>query len=239
MRVVLNPPWRDPMLVHDSGLIRSLCSSGFRGADRLHLSLHRRELEEVMTGGKHVLADTDADIASLRSWRWVRAIRIMSAPSVVWICRFILLVTAIPMVSSLLRAQAAVEYGRASSKSGATAASAPRVAPPADTTNAAMTHLPARSGPAAEEVNRRALENHAGKDAAKLMLRSTPSKGSVRINGKVVGKTLCFWLLLPGSTKSRWTASAWHLPKSKLTCCRTKPGTFRFHWNHVIPRAYN
>jgi hypothetical protein len=64
-----------------------------------------------------------------------------------------------------------------------------------------MMHLPTRSGPAAEEANRRALENRAGKDAAKLMLRSSPSKGSVRINGKFVGKTPLLLVVAPGVYK--------------------------------------
>ena len=39
------------------------------------------------------------------------------------------------------------------------------------------------------EANRRALEEKAGKDAAKLMLRSDPSDAYVRIDGKIVGRT--------------------------------------------------
>ena len=47
-------------------------------------------------------------------------------------------------------------------------------------------------------VNRRALEEHAGKEAAKLMLRSTPLGANVRLNGKTVGKTPLLLIVAPG-----------------------------------------
>ena len=119
-----------------------------------------------------------------------------------WGRRVLLLIAVVALGSGLLRAQAAVEYGGAVSKSGGAAVSAPHAASPADTANGVnFVHLPARSGPAAEELNRRALETHAGKDAAKLMLRSLPSKSAVRINGKVVGKTPVLLILAPGAYK--------------------------------------
>jgi len=46
--------------------------------------------------------------------------------------------------------------------------------------------------------NRKDLEAHAGKNAAKLMLRSTPSKADVKIDGKPVGKTPLLLVLPPG-----------------------------------------
>jgi len=47
-------------------------------------------------------------------------------------------------------------------------------------------------------ANRKELETHAGKDAAKLMLRSTPSEADVNIDGKPVGKTPLLLVLSPG-----------------------------------------
>lgn len=46
--------------------------------------------------------------------------------------------------------------------------------------------------------NRKVLEDHAGKDAAKLMLRSKPSDAYVKINGKLVGKTPILLIVAPG-----------------------------------------
>jgi PEGA domain len=47
-------------------------------------------------------------------------------------------------------------------------------------------------------ANRKELETHAGKDAAKLMLRSNPSQADVNIDGKPVGKTPLLLVLSPG-----------------------------------------
>jgi len=56
----------------------------------------------------------------------------------------------------------------------------------------------AAPGEAAEAANRKALEDQAGKNAAKLMLRSEPDKSSVRIDGKPVGKTPLLLVVRPG-----------------------------------------
>ncbi len=47
-------------------------------------------------------------------------------------------------------------------------------------------------------ANRKELETRAGKDASKLMLRSTPSEADVNIDGKPVGKTPLLLVLSPG-----------------------------------------
>jgi len=128
--------------------------------------------------------------------------RISIARLFAWPQRMLLLFGIMTMSSGLLRPQAAAEYGGAVSKSGTAAVSAPRVALPADATKAGnLAHLPARNGQASEEVNRRAFESRAGKDAAKLMLRSLPGKGVVRIDGKPVGKTPLLLVLAPGVYK--------------------------------------
>lgn len=46
--------------------------------------------------------------------------------------------------------------------------------------------------------NRKDLEARAGKNAAKLMLRSKPSQADVKIDGKPVGKTPLLLVLAPG-----------------------------------------
>lgn len=46
--------------------------------------------------------------------------------------------------------------------------------------------------------NRKDLEEQAGKNAAKLMLRSTPTHADVKIDGKPVGKTPILLVLSPG-----------------------------------------
>lgn len=47
-------------------------------------------------------------------------------------------------------------------------------------------------------ANRKELEKHAGKNAAKLMLRSSPTNAFVKIDGKPVGKTPILLILPPG-----------------------------------------
>lgn len=50
-------------------------------------------------------------------------------------------------------------------------------------------------------ANRKALEQRAGKNAAKLMLRSTPTDAYVKINGKPVGRTPLLLIVPPGQYK--------------------------------------
>lgn len=51
------------------------------------------------------------------------------------------------------------------------------------------------------EANRKTFEAHAGKDAAKLMLRSEPSNAYVRLNGLPVGRTPLLLIVAPGQYK--------------------------------------
>ena len=57
------------------------------------------------------------------------------------------------------------------------------------------------TGEPLDAVNRRALEQRAGKDAAKVTLKSVPAKASVRIDGKTVGLTPLLLTLAPGTYK--------------------------------------
>ena len=59
-------------------------------------------------------------------------------------------------------------------------------------------HLVAHNGPPAEEVNRKLLEEKAGIDAAKLLLRSSPSGAQIFINSAFVGHTPLLLMVAPG-----------------------------------------
>jgi hypothetical protein len=58
--------------------------------------------------------------------------------------------------------------------------------------------LVARSGPPLDAVNRKDFEDNAGKEAGKLLLRSTPSGAEVFINDRLVGRTPLLMLIAPG-----------------------------------------
>jgi PEGA domain-containing protein len=126
--------------------------------------------------------------------------RLMERPSVV-ISRFLCSMILAAVLGLSAQAQTAAEYaGTTSASSAATAtAKAPNIpAVPATGAPTASPHLTARSGPPPEENNRRELEEHAGKDASRLLLRSTLADSSVWIQGKPVGKTPMLLILAPG-----------------------------------------
>lgn len=62
-------------------------------------------------------------------------------------------------------------------------------------------HLKATNGPAPEDVNRKALEENAGKDAGKILVRTTPSHARIYINGAFVGYTPQLFVVPPGKYK--------------------------------------
>jgi PEGA domain len=100
------------------------------------------------------------------------------------------------------RAQSAAEYSGASSVSATTTASQPKPNGWSATSTAQdpnkSQHLAASAGPAPEIVNRQALEQHAGKDACKLLLRSVPSAAQVFVDGAFVGNSPMLLVLSPG-----------------------------------------
>jgi len=59
-------------------------------------------------------------------------------------------------------------------------------------------HLGAPLGPPSDVVNRQALEQHAGKNACKLLLRSTPSTAQVFVDGAFVGTSPLELVMAPG-----------------------------------------
>jgi PEGA domain len=98
--------------------------------------------------------------------------------------------------------QAAAETAGATSVSAATAASSAKTptvpGTPASTNQGGPTHLIASSGPPAEVKNRQELEQKAGFDAGKLLIRSVPSGANVWVDGAYVGKTPMLLILAPG-----------------------------------------
>jgi hypothetical protein len=70
--------------------------------------------------------------------------------------------------------------------------------PKNEAASAASPHLQASAGPSPQVVNRRALEEHAGRDASKLLIRSTPPSSQVWIDDKFVGNTPMLLVLAPG-----------------------------------------
>ena len=108
---------------------------------------------------------------------------------------------------SLAAAQAAAEYGQAIAGIGANVtgltkgiSSAASAGKKADSMPVPESKVPS-SLPAREDAtaaNLRMLEQRAGKDAAKLNLKSVPAKASVMIDGKPVGVTPLLLILAPG-----------------------------------------
>jgi hypothetical protein len=62
-------------------------------------------------------------------------------------------------------------------------------------------HIADRGGPPADEVNRKALEQRAGSDGGKLLLRSVPSGAKVFVEGAFVGRTPLLLIVAPGKYK--------------------------------------
>ena len=128
-----------------------------------------------------------------------------------WILRLSLLIFVMFAGAASSRAQDTVEYGSAAASSaGKTtsiskalkpmtavmpSASKPAAVAPSKTSSPYLT-IP--TGPPADVVNRAALEKKAGKEAAKMLLRSTPSGARVWLNGEFVGSTPLLLIVPPG-----------------------------------------
>jgi hypothetical protein len=130
-----------------------------------------------------------------------------------WQLTLVQLATMVFLCASSAAAQAVVEYAGAVSAVGGGAASLGKLSPahlPIGSLTSSLTttetraeqtpsaHLPLRDVEDVMGGNRRALEAKAGKDAAKMMLRSQPDGAWVFINGKGVGKTPLLLILAPG-----------------------------------------
>ncbi len=119
--------------------------------------------------------------------------------------RFLCLILLSALLCYSLPAQSVAEAAGATSISSvATTNMKPAIVstipPPATApaTSAVSPHVLASTGPAPEETNRRAFAENAGKDASKLLLRSTLPESRIWINGKPVGKTPMLFVLPPG-----------------------------------------
>ncbi len=120
-------------------------------------------------------------------------------------------------------AQAAAEYGGAVASAGvrASAIRFPKIEFPAipPSKSASTVHLTAPpTGPTVdvEAANRKALEASAGKDAAKLRLRSTPGSARVRIDGKPVGRTPLVLVVAPGAYNIEMESAGAELTRSQV-----------------------
>ena len=115
------------------------------------------------------------------------------------LCRIVLPVCVPFVVPHLVFAQAATEAAGATSTSAGmtTGAKAPAVSPKSATAEN-DSYLAPREGPPPEETNRKTLEEGAGKDAAKLLLRSVPSGVRVYVNELFVGRSPLLLIVPPG-----------------------------------------
>ena len=111
-------------------------------------------------------------------------------------------------------AQGSAEYGLAVAGAASNATGVAKTIGPAlsSVAKAASTVPPDKKSLAAppasiapDAANRKALEKRAGKDAAKLTLKSVPPKASVRIDGKTVVQTPLLLTLAPGKYKIEMT----------------------------------
>jgi hypothetical protein len=99
------------------------------------------------------------------------------------------------------RSQAAVETAGTTAVSATTATSAKplgfsAINLPQNTNNSP--HLASTQGPPPEVTNRQALEQKAGPDGGKLLLRSVPTGSQIWINGAYVGNSPMLLILAPG-----------------------------------------
>jgi len=133
-----------------------------------------------------------------------------------WVRALIQFAAIVCFGASYASAQALVEYSGAVASVGGSAASLNKLLPAglpigsltsslentgANTEQTSSAHLPLRMKEDVVGANRHTLEAKAGKDAAKMMLRSEPDGAWVMINGKGVGKTPLLLILAPGVYK--------------------------------------
>ena len=119
-----------------------------------------------------------------------------------WEAGALLLVLSIAPTCS--RGQAGVETAGADSASAGATTAATKVLPvplPHPETDSKFPYITAREGPPPDETNRRALEQRAGKDAAKLLLQSVPNDAMIHIDGMFVGRTPLLLIVPPGKYK--------------------------------------
>lgn len=118
--------------------------------------------------------------------------------------RFSALLLTACVAASGVRGHAAVGTAQGASNFAGIASQATQAPPSSVQTIPAQNNsakLPAPAGPTIAETNRKALEAGAGKDAAKLLLRSVPSQATIYIDGTEVGDTPLLLMIRPGKHK--------------------------------------
>jgi PEGA domain len=117
----------------------------------------------------------------------------------------LVLVSVVLLVAAFSgRAQAVAETAGTTTTAGTVASSSKQLGfastnSPKDKN--ASPHLAATSGPPPEVVNRQALEQQAGSDAGKIMLRSVPTGAQIWINDMFVGNAPMLLIVAPGKYK--------------------------------------
>src|SRR5580700_2249748 len=113
------------------------------------------------------------------------------------LCPAILLFSAVASVQS-----SAENSGQSTAATSAASVQAKPDAPatPANTVEdpAKPQHLAPPLGPPPDLANRQALEQHAGKNACKLLLRSTPNAAQIYVDGAFVGESPLLLIVSPG-----------------------------------------
>jgi hypothetical protein len=107
------------------------------------------------------------------------------------------------LVSAVVSAQSSADNAQPSSAASTAASAQAKLdgsATPAITAQDPVKpqHLAAPLGPPSDLVNRQALEQHAGKNACKLLLRSTPATAQVFVDGAFVGNSPLELVVAPG-----------------------------------------
>lgn len=138
-------------------------------------------------------------------------------PLLGWLQRALLLAFLILFIADNASAQAAAEYAGAISMGGAATQTQSEkkidlptslTSPPSTQKKSQFAHLRAKTTDKQLEANnRRDLEQRAGENAGKLLLRSVPSRAQIWIDGKRVGRTPLLLIIASGKYKVRMEGS--------------------------------
>ena len=133
-------------------------------------------------------------------------------PLLGWLQRASLLALLILFVADSALAQAAAEYAGVVSTMGAAGTQAPAekkiVFPPSPQKKSQSSHLVAQTtNKPLEATNQRDLEQRAGKNAGKVLLRSVPTGAQIWIDGKRIGSTPLLLILASGKYKVKMEGS--------------------------------
>jgi len=116
--------------------------------------------------------------------------------------RSVLLISLfLPIICPSAKGQAAAEAAGATSVSATPASSSKRLSFPstsAPQSKDKSAHLNVSVAPSPDAANRQALEQRAGPDAGKLLLRSVPTGAQVWVDGALVGNTPILLIVAPG-----------------------------------------